>query len=135
MFDDAVCFIVNIKKLNTTYFILINNVSLKSLKVMEEAIKPLYLLCSNFFDIELSMDDIEYITTFIPCSVFEILSSYKAVLVQTENTINFTIDEQHNEKHDEEHNDYTYSQVLFDKKDICFDLENILHLYVHKCKN
>jgi hypothetical protein len=118
MFDESVCFIVNIKKLNTSYFIIINNVSLKSLNVMEECLKLLYLLCSNFFDIELVMEDIQYITTFIPYYVFEILSSYKVLLVQTENTVNFTI------------NEHNYSQVLFDKKEIYFDLEKNLHLYV-----
>jgi len=124
MFDEAICFLVSVKKLKTTYFIVINNVSLKSLTVMEENLKTLCILCSSFLGLDLSISDINYTTIFIPVHVFEILSEYKVELYQDENILSFRIS-----------GNEIYSQVLFEKEEIEeFEIEPYLSLYVYTCK-
>lgn len=120
MFDDAICFIVNVKPLEYTYFFVLNQVSVKSLDYMEKCLKPLFVLCSTFLNINLELKDITYSTMFIPEHTYEILKYYKCSLIYEKNTIIFKTTE----------NQEPYSEVLFDCDELLYPTEKTLYLHI-----
>lgn len=121
MFDEAVCFIVNVKPLEYTYFFFLNKVSLRSLNYMEKYLKYLVLLTSRFLNINLKLTDITYSTMFIPEHTYQILKYYRCSLIHQKNRIIFKTEDENQE---------TYSEVLFDCDEFLYPIEKILYLHI-----
>jgi hypothetical protein len=121
MFDDAVCFIVNVKHLEYTYFFFLHQVSYKSLDYMEKYLKPLFVLSSNFLNINLELNDITYSTVFIPNHTYQILKHYNCRLIHQNNTIVFTTENENQEM---------YSEILFECDELVYPIEKTLYLHI-----